>query len=258
MSDRVPSADRAATVYDAIGRGYSTVRRSDDRLAALIERRLGDAETVVNFGAGTGNYESAHRRIVALEPSALMISQRPAGAHPAVRAVAEAAPIVDGAADASMAVSTIHHWSDLAPGLSEMARVAPRRVVYFSEPAVAGRYWLVDDYFPEILDMATNRAAPTAEVVAGLLGGDVMIDVVEIPADFSDGAGAYWARPESYCDPQVQASLSMFALLEPSVRRRGTEQLAADLRSGAWDARHGELRHQATADVGYRLVTSVA
>ena len=52
--------------YDRIGASYGAVRRPDPRLAALIERRLGDARTVVNVGAGTGNYEPVGRRCVAL------------------------------------------------------------------------------------------------------------------------------------------------------------------------------------------------
>ena len=35
--------------------------------------------TVLNVGAGTGSYEPADREVTAVEPSELMISQRPAG-----------------------------------------------------------------------------------------------------------------------------------------------------------------------------------
>jgi hypothetical protein len=211
---------------------------------------------VVNVGAGTGNYEPGDRRVVAVEPSAVMIGQRPPHAAPAVQASAEALPLRSLSFDAAMAMSTVHHWSDLAAGLGEMARVAHRRIVYFSEPAVHGRHWLVDDYFPEIVDMPTNRAAPRAETIADLLGGTVTVDVFPVPIDFSDGAGAFWGRPERYCDPAVHASLSMFRLLDAAVVERGTERLRRDLRSGRWDERHGHLRTQATLDVGYRIVTS--
>jgi hypothetical protein len=155
-----------------------------------------------------------------------------------------------------MAVSTVHHWSDLARGLAEMARVAPRRIVYFSEAARPGRHWLIDGYFPEIVDMPTNRAAPDADTVGDLLGGTVTVDVFEAARDFSDGAGAFWSRPEQYCDPAVQASLSMFTLLDRAVVERGTARLRDDLRSGRWDEEHGHLRTEPTMDVSYRIVTS--
>jgi SAM-dependent methyltransferase len=246
----------AGTPYDSIGHGYAGSRRPDDRLTTRLREHLGDARSVVNVGAGTGNYEPADRSVVAVEPSAVMIDQRPAGAAPAVQAPAEALPFRFGSFDAAMATSTIHHWSDLARGLAEMARVAPRRIVYFSEPARAGRHWLIDDYFPEIVDMPTNRAAPGADTVADLLGGTASIDVFEVPRDFSDGAGAFWGRPERYCDPAVQAGLSMFTLLDRSVVDRGTARLEDDLRSGRWDERHGHLRTEPSLDVGYRIVTS--
>jgi SAM-dependent methyltransferase len=246
----------ATAPYDSIGHGYARSRRPDDRLTTRLQERLGDARSVVNVGAGTGNYEPVDRSVVAVEPSAVMIAQRPPGAAPAVQAPAEALPFGRGSFDAAMAISTVHHWHDLARGLAEMARVAPRRIVYFSEAARLGRHWLIDDYFPEIVDMPTNRSAPGADTVADLLGGTATIDVFEVPRDFSDGAGAFWGRPERYCDPAVQASLSMFTLLDRAVVERGTDRLRDDLRSGRWDERHGHLRTEPTMDVGYRIVTS--
>jgi hypothetical protein len=52
--------------------------------------------------------------------------------------------------------------------------------------------------------MPTNLSAPSGDQVAELLGGEVILEVFETPSDFTDGAGAYWARPEQYCDPVVQ------------------------------------------------------
>jgi SAM-dependent methyltransferase len=242
--------------YDSIGGGYARSRRPDDRLTVRLQERLAEAERVLNVGAGTGNYEPSDRLVVAVEPSAVMVGQRAPHAAPVVQAAAEALPFRHASFDAAMAISTIHHWSDLAGGLAEMARVAHRRIVYFSEAARHGQHWLIDDYFPEIVDMPTNRAAPRADAVAALLSGTVTIDVFEVPRDFSDGAGAFWGRPEMYCDPSVQAGLSMFALLDPAVVERGTARLRDDLRSGRWDERHGHLRTRPTMDVGYRIVTS--
>jgi SAM-dependent methyltransferase len=247
----------ALSVYDEIGRSYREARRPDPRLQAALDAALGAASTVLNVGAGTGNYEPADRTVVAVEPSRVMIGQRRADAAPAVQATAEQLPFGDDCFDAAMAVSTLHHWRDLRAGLAEMCRVAPRRVVYLSEPARRGEYWLVDEYFPEVVEMPTNRRAPTAAGVADMLGGDVAIERFEVPADFVEGsAGAYWARPERYCDPAVQAGLSMFSLLDPAVVTRGTRRLRDDLTDGTWDRRHGYLRSLAALDVGYRIVCS--
>ena len=62
-----------------------------------------------------------------------------------------------------------------------------------------------------------------------------------------------WTRPEAYLDPDVQAGMSWLALLPPEARERGSERLAADLASGAWDGRHGHLRRLLAYDGSYRI-----
>jgi len=80
---------------------------------------------------------------------------------------------------------------------------------------------------------------------------------VPVPADCQDGfAGAYWNRPEAYLDPVVQEGMSCFAQLDAAIRERGMEQLRSDLESGAWDARYGHLRTEASHDFGYRILTA--
>jgi SAM-dependent methyltransferase len=249
------NVNSTSQTYDRIGIGYG-VRRPDPRLAARLNFHLGDAATVLNVGAGTGNYEPVDREVIAVDPSMVMLAQRNVNASPALQARAECLPFSNSRFDAAMAISTVHHWNDLQQGLKELARVAELRVVYFSEPALPGFHWLVDEYFPEVIDMPTNLAAPRAEQVAELLGGTVTVETFEVPADFTDGAGAFWSRPELYCIPEVQAGLSMFALLNKADVQRGTELLRKDLASGLWDERHGHLRTLPTMDVGYRIITS--
>jgi hypothetical protein len=75
-----------AIVYERIGAGYRRGRREDPRIAAPLLAALGGASPVLNVGAGAGSYEPADRPVVAVEPSPVMLAQRPAGAAPAVRA----------------------------------------------------------------------------------------------------------------------------------------------------------------------------
>ena len=77
---------------------------------------------MLNVGAGAGSYEPTDRIVVAVEPSAVMLAQRPAGAPPAVQAVAEALPFPDASFDAAMAVLTLHHWTDQRAGIAEVRR----------------------------------------------------------------------------------------------------------------------------------------
>ena len=57
------------SLYDSIGDTYRTTRRADPRIAEAIVAALGDAGSVVNVGAGTGAYEPADRKVLAVEPS---------------------------------------------------------------------------------------------------------------------------------------------------------------------------------------------
>ena len=119
-------------LYDRIGRGYAAMRQPDPRLAAVIWKGLGEAGTVVNIGAGAGSYEPTDRDVVAVEPSAVMVAQRPTGAAPVVQGNAEALPFPDDSFDAAMAVLSDHHWRDRQQGLRELRRVARQRVVLFN------------------------------------------------------------------------------------------------------------------------------
>jgi SAM-dependent methyltransferase len=146
--------------YDTIGATYTSTRRPDPRIAARIHAALGDAETVINIGAGTGSYEPA-QTVLAVEPSAVMIAQRPAGSAPAVQAAAESIPLRDDAADAVMALLTVHHWTDLEAGIAEMRRVARRRVVVLSwDQSVTRESWLLREYLPGAAAFDDARAIP--------------------------------------------------------------------------------------------------
>jgi SAM-dependent methyltransferase len=243
----------AEALYDRIGRGYAAYRRPDARIAARVADALGPARSVLNVGAGAGSYEPADRRVAAVEPSVEMVRQRPPGAAPAVRASAEALPFRDGAFDAALAILTLHHWPDWRAGLREMRRVARGRVVVLTwDPDHAG-FWLVQDYFPGILEMDRRILPPPAAM--GEVLGPVDVRPVPVPADCTDGfLGAYWRRPEVYLDAGARGAISAFAKL-PDVRP-GLERLRADLADGTWQRRHGWVTAHGELDVGYRLVVA--
>lgn len=210
---------------------------------------------MVNVGAGTGSYEPPDRVVVAVEPSAVMLAQRPAGAPPALRGAAEALPLPDGAVDAALAVLTVHHWDDQRAGLAELRRVARRRVVVTYDPAVHTNQWVVRDYVPEIAELEADRL-PYAEVIE-ILEATPM--VLPLTRQFADGLlGAFWCRPWAYLDPEVRAHMSGFAKVEPAAVDRGMARLAEDLASGEWARRNADLTGAATFDAGFRLLVSSA
>ena len=78
-----------------------------------------------------------------------------------------------------------------------------------------------------------------------------------MPADTPDWTfAAFWAHPERVLDPAARAATSGFARIDPAVVERVVARLRADLESGAWDARHGDLRRLDAYDAGLRLVVS--
>ena len=246
--------------YDEIGRNYTATRQTDPRLAAAIWEALGDARTVVNVGAGTGSYEPPGRDVVAVEPSAVMIRQRPPGAAPGATASAEALPFDDDSFDAAMAVLSDHHWSDRRAGLREMVRVARRRVVLFNaDPALAGLFWLTSEYLPGFLDLipAAYREPGAWEAELRELLGDPTILPVQIPHDCADGFyGAFWRRPHAYLDSRVRSGISVFARLPADQVAQGIDALRRNLDSGAWAHRHAALLALDALDLGYRVVVA--
>jgi SAM-dependent methyltransferase len=243
-------------LYDTIGATYPVTRRTDPRFAAALLSALGDARTVLNVGAGTGSYEPTDRTVVAVEPSALMRSQRPAGAAPCVAAAAENLPFDDRSFDAAMAVSTVHHWADPIAGLRELRRVARRVVVLTHDSSEAGwlhRFWLTRDYLPETADLVAGR--PTLAGQADAIGARVV--PLPVPWDCSDGLfEAYWRRPEAYLDERVRRGVSVWARLGPEVERRAVDDLRADLGSGRWADRNRDLLSLDEADLGLRLLVA--
>jgi SAM-dependent methyltransferase len=242
-------------VYDRIGDHYLRGRREDRRIAAGLQAALGDASPVVNVGAGTGSYEPRDRPAAAVEPSAVMLAQRPPGSPPAVRAVAEALPFRDGAFGAALGVLTIHHWRDRARGLMEMGRVARDRVVLFLRDPEIARPWWLHEYFPATARLVAGRETRLAEVAAVL--GYLEVIPVPIPADCADGfEAAYWRRPRAYLNPELWPSMSALALIPDADREHGTRRLRADLDSGEWHRRWGHLLALDELDLGYRVITA--
>lgn len=245
-----------AATYDQIGSTYAAHRGPDPRIFATIDAALGEATTVLDVGAGTGSYELGDRRYVAVEPSRVMLRQHQPGAAPAVQGVAEHLPFANDAFDAAMAILTVHHWPDAARGLTEVRRVSrgPIVVLTWDAEQFADTFWLVRDYLPE----AALHELPliTLTRVRELLG-PCRVEPVPVPHDCADGFfAAYWRRPERYLDPAVRAAISGLALLDPVVVDRMVTELGADLASGRWHERHGDLLDVDTYDHGYRLVVT--
>jgi SAM-dependent methyltransferase len=246
----------ADATYDRIGVGYSAHRRGDPRIAARIGEAVGEARSVVNVGAGAGSYEPSDREVTAVEPSAEMISQRPAGAAPVVQASAESLPFGDDSFDAAMGVLTAHHWANLNAGLNETQRVTRRRIVMVAfDPEALESLWITADYFPAMLELKRPSGAGSRELAALL--PTTTTSPLPVPHDCEDHFfAALWARPELLFDDDMMRPMWVWQGISEGARKAGRERLAADLESGTWERRYGHLRQRPELDVGLRLVVS--
>jgi SAM-dependent methyltransferase len=240
--------------YDRMGLDYSAVRRADPRFEEAIWTALGEAKSVLNVGAGAGSYEPNDREVIALEPSPVMIAQRPPDAAPAIQGVVESIPLADKSVDATMGVFTMQHWQDIDQGLAEVLRVSRDRVVLLTlDLDTTSEMWLIRDYLPEIVEH-DRKTFPSIEHLEAVLPG-VRVDTIPVPADCTDGfCVALWSRPEAHLDPDVRKASSIWHLLPPAVIERGLEQLRRDLNDGEWKRRYGDLYERDSLDIGLRLV----
>jgi hypothetical protein len=242
--------------YGAIGSGYSGYRRPEPSIEAAIIRALGSARRVLNVGAGAGSYEPVDREVVAVEPSASMRSQRPAHLPGAVDATAENLPFPDASFDASMATFTVHQWTDLAAGLTEMRRVTRGPILVLTcDPAKVQHFWL-NDFAPQVLATEARRY-PSLDVIGSTLAGSFEVISVPIPLNCRDGFNeAYYGRPEKLLDEGARLACSAWSFVDQPTSSGYVEALRSEIQSGRWDSKFGALRQQPEYDGSLRLVVA--
>ncbi|PCI04290.1 MAG: SAM-dependent methyltransferase [Hyphomicrobiales bacterium] len=240
------------TLYDTIGLNYANLRKPDFRIAQRIENALGNAKAILNVGAGAGSYEPVGKEITAVEPSSKMIAQRSDSNATVIQGSAEDLPFGDKAFDASMAVLTIHHWSDQEKGVMEMRRVTRDKIVFLTyDPSFRG-FWLAD-YFPALITLDEVQMPKISSYEKWL--GSIKVSPVPIPHDCSDSfLTGYWRRPAAYLDERVRAAMSPFWALDDV--SEGLRKHEADLKSGAWEQFYSDLLDLEELDCGYRLVAT--
>lgn len=255
-------------IYEYIGRSYSQHRVADARVVRELVRLLGPpgGGVIVDVGAGTGSYSAALARLgysaIAIEPSVTMRGQREdASGVRWVAGTAERLPLSDGCADGVFCVLALHHFSDVKVALSEMRRVtAGGPVVIFTFDPRAGEPFWFAEYFPTLWQEA-HDVFPLLDNVVDLVreatGQRVEVSTFRLPHDLRDKfAAAGWRRPRMYLDDSVRASISCFALADPSVFREDLRRLNRDLEAGTWHEKHGSILGFEDFDAGYRFLST--
>jgi hypothetical protein len=153
-----------------------------------------------------------------------------------------------------MATITVHQWSDTERGLRELRRVARGPVVVLTFDGDALDLLWLAHYAPRLI-AAERRRYPAIDTIAALIGTRSEASPVPVPIDCLDGfTEAFYGRPEGFLDPRVRAAQSAWGFVDEADQQQAVARLAADLQSGAWDARYGSLRTQPEFVGSLRLI----
>ncbi|MEH2278113.1 MAG: methyltransferase domain-containing protein [Nostoc sp.] len=253
------------SIYNSIGQQYSKTRVPDIRIVNKIIDLLNlpKGSIIADIGAGTGGYSiklvNQGFLVNAIEPSVVM--QKQVVEHQQIKwftGYAENLPLPDQSVDAAVSILAIHHFSHLEKAFQEMHRIIRDGAIILLtfDIRLSQRIWLYD-YFPFLWEDAL-RFLPLNEQV-NLIQSNTKRRVKAIPLllpyDLSDlFAAAGWRRPELYLQPEVRAGISSFALAHQDLAEQGVKLLAADLSSGEWSKKYGDIHNLTEIDIGYRFI----
>ena len=175
----------------------------------------------MNVGAGAGSYEPTDLKVTAVAPSSVMLPQHPPTAASAVQVTAENLPFADHTFDASMAVLTIHHWTDVEAGLAELVRVVRRRVVIVTfERRVWPDQSIVRVYLPAGIE---DPSMPElGDVLAHL--PPTTVEPILVPRDCTDRMSRRPLGVPRSGGPRTRAASSVWHQLPAAVLRASAER----------------------------------
>ena len=252
--------------YDIIGVKYNTYRNADIHIVSILKDLLGlpDGSTIVDVGAGTGNYTNALAstcyNLKAIEPSAVMREQ--IISHPNVEwfaGSAESIPLPDASVDGLISTLAVHHFSDLSTAATEMWRVCGNSpmVLFTIDPRRGEPFWL-KDYFPGIYKRLYNVFLPIEELISVFTekyDAIASIHNFPLPHDLSDlNMHAWWNKSEIYLDHEIRKGMSGFAMSDHSEVQNGLNLLRRDLKTGEWEKQNGWLMTKDSYDFGFIFV----
>jgi ubiquinone/menaquinone biosynthesis C-methylase UbiE len=233
--------------YDTIGKAYNTTRKADPYLASRIYELLDPVRDglYLEVGCGTANYLTALAqkglRFYGVDPSAVMLEKARAKDNDAVfvQGIAEELPFQDRHFDGVTAIVTMHHWSDLSKGLSEIARVLKPggSLVCFSfTPEQLKGYWL-NHYFPGTMDNSSKVTPGIEEMFRDFREAGFKRMIYE-NYSVHEGLQDHFLysnknHPEQYLIPEIRNNASSFTVYAHQEEiAPGLESLEADIGSG--------------------------
>jgi SAM-dependent methyltransferase len=230
----IPDYSRQAQRYDE--RRSASPSVVGPLLAALegtSGRRLAD------IGGGTGNYSLALKREgwapVVVDRSPEMLARASAKGLETVEADAQRLPLDDGAFDAVMMISMLHHVEDRPAALAEARRIlrpGGRLILMGFTREDSATLWILD-YFPSSRAWMDATHPPLATFLDELPGADVM------SFEFTDlddaNLAALSARPERLFEAAERGDTSYFERMQrdhPDELRAGLARIKEDIAAG--------------------------
>jgi len=246
-------------VYDTIGNNYNTGRSADPYLTYRMYSLLKPVHSgqYLELGCGTGNYIKTltrkHLHFTGIDPSETMLDVARKN-NPGVtfqNATAEAIPFPDNHFDGVLCVLTLHHWQDMAQGLTEALRVLKpgARIAIFSyTPEQMEGYWL-REYFPGMIANC-QPLVPGLDHMLQLLENtgfnDVQYEKYFVLPDLQDHfLYACKHEPEKCLHTQFRDCTSAFRMhCTPEELEQGLAALQADILSGAFPGIKAKYRNR--------------
>lgn len=234
-------------IYDAIGDGYDTTRRSDPTILAGLNSLLNVQrdKTYLDIACGTGNYSAAMSELggiwYAFDHSEKMLFEARSKSVSVqwmqcdFQQISMEASHVDGA----ICTLAIHHFPDLAKAFAEVGRVLKPRanfVIFTATPEQMRWYWLCE-YFPAMMEKSLQQMPGLAAIEKALHRGGFALESMQAffiypeLQDFFLYSGKQ--RPEMYLSEKIRRGISSFRnFCTDAELKAGLAQLQRDIESG--------------------------
>jgi len=238
-----------ARLYDRIGIGYDTTRRSGPVIAERLVHHLElqSPGTYLDIACGTGNYTSTPAQAggswSGIELFSKMITEAQGKSSQVQWCLGNvvALPFSSGVFSGALCTLAIHHFDDLLPVFLETYRVlnAGRFVILTATPGQMQSYWL-NEYFPDAMVKSIVQM-PALDLVTGALTGAGFTSIETEGFDIQDDLQDFFLysgkhRTEMYLDEGVRRGISTFArLAHPEEVASGCLRLAEDIQAGRID-----------------------
>ena len=235
------------TKYDKIGVDYNLTRKADKYLTAQLLHHLKPNKSgkYLDIGCGTGNYTSELQKkgfdFIGIDPSERMLKEAKNKNDKVDWRIgsAENTGLPDNFVEGIIGSLTIHHWTDLKIGFSELCRVLKPGgsiVIFTSTPKQMKGYWL-NHYFPNMLSDSISQMPALEQVKAAMNNGGIKVLSTHkyfMKPDLEDQF-LYCGKqnPELYFDEQIRRGISSFSSLSNKTEvESGLVELRKDIDSG--------------------------